>query len=596
MIRVPLRPLAKIIAARAQGEDPDVEEAERRARNLRKARTRERKRAENRLVIVATIMAVAFGAVGLRMASMSLTDPASTVRAASAELLRADRADIVDRHGAVLATNAPATSVYVETRQMVDRARVAEGLGEIFPWLDAATLTRRFEGAGNFHWIAHRVSPEQAQAVHDLGQPGVFFGPRQVRVYPAGAAASHIVGGARFERVSAEAAEIIGKSGLELAFNERLSSPGETAEPLRLSLDLRLQSAMREVLASEMARQTAIGASGIFMDAHTGEILAMVSLPDFDPNDPPYGREGGDAQLFNRAAQGVYELGSTFKPFQAAIAMEAGAATPETLIETQGPLRWGRFRISDIHQMDPEMPLADVIVQSSNVGTARLAQLTGIEAQQRYLARLGLLTTTGVELPEARTARPIYPANWSELSMMTISYGHGISVSPLHLAAAYAPFANGGHMVQPTLLAGEGDLGERVISEETAAQILEMMRRVVDEPAGTANFAAVPGYAVAGKTGTAEKPSASGGYDEDKVISTFAGVFPADDPRYVLVLTLDEPEVQVGRVTKRTAGWTAAPASARLLRRLVPILNMRPAREVPSGAPASLLFTSAPAQ
>lgn len=591
MIRVPLRPLARIIAARTQGHDPDAVEAERRAMQLRLQRARERTRAENRIVMLAVIVALAFGAVGLRMAGMSLSDPATRIAVVANDPLRADRADITDRNGDLIATNTLALSVYVETRQMVDPQAVVEGLSSIFPHLDPQRLSERFAGPGNFHWIAQRVSPEKAQAVRDLGQPGIYFGPRQLRIYPGGNVMSHIVGGTRYERVSAEAAEIIGKAGLELAFERRLSAPETLHTPLALSVDLRLQTAMREVLAQEMERLSAIGASGILMDAHSGEILSMVSLPDFDPNNPPYDAADAEQRLFNRAAQGVYELGSTFKPFQAALALESGVASMDTMIDTKGPLQWGRFRIADVQKMEPEMSLADVIVQSSNVGSARMAQLSGVEAQQVFWRELGLLETTGIELPEAQTARPIVPKRWSELSMMTISFGHGLSVSPLHLATAYAPFANGGYRVTPTLLKGGRVRGERIISPETANTVLAMMRRVVHEDAGTANFADVPGYQVAGKTGSAEKPSPGGGYYEDRVLATFAGIFPASEPRYVLVVTLDEPEVQVGPVIKRTAGWTAAPASARLIRRMVPILGLRPLDGQSTGTEANLMLT-----
>ena len=592
MIRIPQRALARIITAREQGHDPDVEEAERRAAALRIAKTKERRRAETRLVLVAAVIGIAFSGVSLRMAGTTFSAPDGPAWLVSGEALRSARADIVDREGRVLATTIPAASVYVETRQMVDKLAVARGLAGIFPEHKAEELLARFEGRGNFHWIRKRISPEQRQAVHDLGEPGVFFGERVARVYPSGPEMGHILGGVHDERVSAHAAELKGIAGLELAFDDRLADPDQLGTPLALSIDLQLQTAMREVLQAERARLTAKGAVGVLMEAETGDVLSMVSLPDFDPNDRPDGRRGADAVLFNRAAQGVYELGSTFKPFAAALAIEEEVATPETMIDTGTPLRWGGFPIRDIHRMDPEMSLADVIVQSSNVGTARLAQATGTPAQQRFLGELGLLSPTSLELPEARTARPLLPPRWSELSTMTISYGHGISVSPLHLAAAYAPFANGGYMVEPTLVAGERGKTQRVMSEDTATDVLEMMRRVVAEEAGTANFAHVPGYEIAGKTGSADKP-APGGYDRTKVIATFAGVFPASDPRYVLVITLDEPTFVRGDLVKRTAGWTAAPASARMIRRLAPILDMRPITPTPNrGTPSSLILTA----
>lgn len=587
-MRIPLRPLARVISARSNGEDPDFQEAERKALVLRLQQARQRRRAQNRLVLVALVIALAYGAVGMRMASLAFAPEETASGTQQRAPIRMARADIVDRNGVVLATNTVARSVFIEPKRVIDPDGVAEGLARILPKVDAEDIHAALDRGQQNYLVTHRTSPEQRQAILELGQPGISFGRREVRVYPHGTLASHILGATSFNNHSVHAAEIVGSAGLELELNDRLSAPETVDAPLALSIDARAQTAMEEVLAAEMARFTAVGASAILMDAHSGEILAMASLPDYDVNRPPHNTD----RMFNRAAQGLYELGSTFKPFQAALAMEAGVATPETLIPTKGPIRWGRFTIDDIHKMPDELPLADVIVRSSNVGTARLAQLTGIEAQQEYWRRLGLLDRSVFELPAARSARPQVPKNWSELSMMTISYGHGLSVTQLHLAAAYAPFANGGSMVMPTLRKGGNPLGERVMSEETSAAVLDMMRRVVEEEEGTANFARVPGYGVAGKTGTADKPAPDGSYFEDKVISSFAGVFPAPNPRYVLVLTLDEPETQVGTLTKRTAGWTAAPASARLIRRLVPILDIRPNEPGPSGTPGALVLTA----
>lgn len=590
MIRVPLRPLARVIKARQMGENPDVEEAERRAAAMRVRRVRERRRAEKRLVLVACVVTMAFGWVGFRMGDLALAGDGRIAAAHASEVLRNARADIVDRNGVVLATNLNTSSLYVETRHMVDKDAVAEGLSAIFPDLDRNTLRARFDAPGNLHWIKPKISPEQQQAVFELGQPGVFFGSRQMRVYPNGQRLGPILGGTRFERADTNGAEIIGIAGIENGFEGRLSDPAQVHEPLSLSIDLRVQTGMRDVLAAEMERLDARAVAGILMDAHTGEVISMVSLPDFDPNDRPGFADGyaGDSPLFNRASQGVYELGSTFKPFAAALAMEMGVATPATMIDTRGPLRWGRFKIGDVHRMDPQMSLADVIVQSSNVGTARVALMTGADAQQEFLGKFGLLEPTSLELPEARLARPITPTRWSDLSTMTISYGHGISVSPLHMAAAFATLTNGGLRVQPTLLSGAERPGEdaRVISADTSAAIRTMLRRVVAEEAGTANFAEVAGYEIGGKTGSADKPSASGGYDRDKVIGTFAAVFPTSAPRYVLVVTFDEAKTFAYGQTRRTAGWTAAPASAKVIRRIAPILGMRP---MPSAPPAPLV-------
>jgi cell division protein FtsI (penicillin-binding protein 3) len=276
--------------------------------------------------------------------------------------------------------------------------------------------------------------------------------------------------------------------------------------------------------------------------------------------------------------QGVYELGSTFKIFTVAQAIEAGLVNTQTVIDTKGPLRWGRFRIRDFRDYGPELTVEEVIVKSSNIGTARIAQMAGIEAQQDFLRRLGFFEPTPVELVEAPGARPLLPPNWSEISMMTISYGHGLSASPLHLASAYASLLNGGVRVTPTLVKREGvEMGARVVSPRTSAIARDMLRKAVTD--GTATFGDVPGYEVAGKTGTADKPNPQGGYYDDKVIATFATVFPASDPKYVLVVALDEPVETSGKEPRRTAGWTAVPVAAEIIRRVAPLMGLAPSIE-----------------
>jgi cell division protein FtsI (penicillin-binding protein 3) len=349
---------------------------------------------------------------------------------------------------------------------------------------------------------------------------------------------------------------------------------------LELSLDLTIQAAVEEVLAGGMTIMNAQGASAVLMDAHTGEVISLASLPDFDPNARPRPLLEGDpsqSPLYNRAIQGVYELGSTYKLFTVAQALEEGLVTTETMVDTQGPLRMAGFSINDFHDYGPRLSVRDVLVQSSNIGTARLAQMIGPERQQQFLGRLGLLEALDFEMIESRQGRPLYPSNWGQLSTMTISYGHGISATQLHLAAAYATMVNGGTLVRPTLQRqAEPQLGERVISEETSLALREMLRAVVAEEEGTANLAEIAGYEVGGKTGSADKPNPNGGYYEDRVIATFASIFPSNDPQYVLVVTLDEPSISVLGETRRTAGWTAVPVAAEVIRRVAPLLGLRP--------------------
>jgi cell division protein FtsI (penicillin-binding protein 3) len=322
------------------------------------------------------------------------------------------------------------------------------------------------------------------------------------------------------------------------------------------------------------------------MDVHTGEIVSVASLPDFDPNHrprPPVSGQPSDSPLFNRAVQGVYELGSTFKIFAVAQALDLGLVNPTTMVDTRGPIRWGRFKINDFHNYGAQLPVWEVITKSSNIGTARIAQMIGAERQQAFLASLGLTREIPLEMIEASGGRPLLPPKWSELSTMTISYGHGLSATPLHLAAGYAAIANGGLAVQPTLVKQHAPrYGERVMSERSARNAMKMLRGVVTN--GTASMGEVVGYPVAGKTGTADKPSATGRYETDKVIATFASVFPAQDPKYVVIVSLDEAEDTSGSEPRRTAGWTAVPIAAEIIGRIAPLLGVRPIIENPETA------------
>ena len=387
-------------------------------------------------------------------------------------------------------------------------------------------------------------------------------------------------------------AEVIGTAGIEKAYDKELRDPARGGQPLKLSIDLTVQAAAREVLEGGMMLMNAKGAASVLMDIKTGEIVSMTSLPDFDPNNRPRALLVGDqsdSPLFNRAVQGVYELGSTFKIFAVAQAMELGLLNANTMIDTTGPLTWGRFRINDFHNYGPSLSATDVIVESSNVGTARIAMQIGAERQQEFLKSLGFFEPTPVELIEAPTGKPLLPPNWSELSAMTISYGHGLSSSPLHLASAYASLLNGGTRVQPTLIKQDYVApGPRVVSERVSAESRSMLRQVVTR--GTASFGEVAGYAVGGKTGSADKPKPRGGYYDDKVIATFASIFPAHDPKYVLIVTLDEGVETSGSEPRRTAGWTAVPIAAEMIRRTAPLLGLRPTVE--PGTPPALIRAS----
>ncbi|KMK66666.1 penicillin-binding protein 2 [Puniceibacterium sp. IMCC21224] len=594
MIRIPLRPLARILDARSKGENTDAIERENLRIRHEQMRDKARNRAEGRLLMLGVVFFCAFMVVGARMGILASTEPTEPRAQAAGASIVAQRADIVDRHGRILATNMETHSLYAHPQQMIEPERTAKALVKIFPELKEERLIKDFTGTRKFLWVRKKLSPEQKQAVHDIGEPGLLFGPREMRLYPNGKLAAHVLGGSSFGREGVHSAEVIGTAGIEKFADEMLRDPAREGAPLELSLDLTVQAATERVLLGGMKLMNAKGAAAVLMDVHTGEVIAISSLPDFDPNDRPNGPVTGspsDSPLFNRAVQGVYELGSTFKIFAAAQAMELGLVNPDTVIDTSPPLRVGGHNIGEFSNHNyGKQTVEGIIVNSSNRGTGKLALAIGIKRQQEFLESLGMFVPTPLEIVEAKGGKPLLPARWTDLSTVTISYGHGISTSPLHLAAGYAAIANGGRVVHPTLLKQSSpQLGPRVISERTSAAARLMLRKVVTE--GTASFGEVAGYAVGGKTGTADKPKEmGGGYYKDKVITTFACMFPAHDPKYVLVLTLDEPVETSGDKPRRTAGWTAVPVAAELIGRIAPLLGLRP--EVEPGQLAGVVLTS----
>ena len=579
MTRRPLRPISQIISARKNGQNPDhIERENIRQRHLVMEKVT-RIRSESRLLVLIGFFFVSFLAIGLKMGMLSMITPAEPISSTQILQTLTKRADILDRNGSILATNLITNALYAKPNLMIEKQTVAKKLVKIFPDLKLLNLINQFEGTKKFIWIKRKISPEQMQAVHELGEPGLKFGPREMRLYPNGRLAAHVLGGVRYGRQSVHSAELVGSAGVELQFDKFLQDELGSGDPLILSLDLGVQSAIGHVLQGGMQLMNAKGAAAILMDIHSGEIISMVSLPDFDPNDrvqKASKKNGSQSSLFNKAVQGRYELGSVFKVFTAAMALEDGIVNQNTLVDTSSPIIWGKHRISNYHRLPEELSFTDVIVKSSNTGTSRLAKELGGVRQKEFLTNLGFFESTGIELVEGKQITSQYPSNWSEISTMTISYGHGISSSPLHLAAAFASVLNGGLKVNPTLLKRNGTdkIRKRVIRSDVSQTLINILYQVVER--GTASAARVHGYSVAGKTGTAKKVKPTGGYYNKKNITTFASVFPAEAPKYVLLVTLDEPVVLTGLKSRRTAGWTAAPISSEIIYRAAPLLGVRP--------------------
>ncbi|MEL6531741.1 MAG: penicillin-binding protein 2 [Pseudomonadota bacterium] len=577
-LRIPLRPLSRILRARERGENPDAIERENLAARHEAARDTARERAEGRLLLVAMCFFAGFLTVALRMGALAAAPPVEPILETSDSAIISARADILDASGRILATNHTTQALYAHPHQLYRPDIAAARLAEIFPGLEEEQLAARFGPDRRFAWIRRNLSPEQQQAVYEIGDPGLHFGPREMRLYPNGALASHVLGAARFGQEGVDAAEVVGAAGIEAEFDAYLRDPTQGGAPLRLSLDLSVQAAVEEVLAGGIAIMHAVGGSAVLMDAHTGEIVAMASQPDYDPNAPPLALADGapdEDPLFNRAVQGVYELGSVFKAFTIAQALELGLVNPSTIFEVATPLRSAGHVIEDYKPLGPELSVEGILVESSNIGTGHIARMIGGARQRDFLTALGLTEVTDLELIEAASAAPILPPHWNEPYNLTVSYGHGLAISPVSLAAGYATLVNGGYRVTPSLLAQDTpQRGEQVISEATSAQMRALLRAVVAE--GTASMADIEGYHVGGKTGTADLPRPEGGYYDDRNLATFAAAFPMTDPEYVLVVTLDQPWIEALGEVRRTAGWTTVPVTGEIISRVAPLLGLRP--------------------
>lgn len=522
-----------------------------------------------RLLIAGGLFVLAFLVMAGRLIDVTLLRQDGEPRLAGGETagpLRMDRADILDRNGVLLATDLETASLYANPRQILNPRHAARAIVSVLPDLDESELESRLASNRAFIWVKRSLTPKQEYEVNRLGIPGLYFQREERRVYPQGPLVSHVVGFADIDNK--------GIAGIEEGFDKTLR---EDASSLRLSIDLRVQHVLHEELVRAVAEYQAEGAVGIVMNARTGEVAGMVSLPDFDPNDPT--RDPADAR-FGRATLGTYEMGSTFKIFTTAMALESGVATLDDGYDAAHPIRIARFTISDYHPQGRWLSLPEIFIYSSNIGAAKMALDVGAERQRMFLQRLGLLQPAHIQLPEVGT--PLVPSPWREISTMTVGFGHGISVTPLQMTAAVATVVNGGIAHDPTLIRvapGTKVSGYRVLSEATSDSLRRLMRlNVVD---GTGKRAEVPGYLVGGKTGTTEKV-AGRGYNRHALLSSFVAAFPMDAPRYVVLVMLDEPKGSAETRGFATAGWTAAPVTGRVIARVAPILGVAPIDE---GAP-----------
>jgi cell division protein FtsI (penicillin-binding protein 3) len=533
-----------------------------------------------RILVAGIFMALVFTIIGGRLTQLAIRGESGDRPVALAvdpdEPRR--RAEIVDRNGEVLATDLETASLYANPRRLLDAEKAARAVVEVLPDLEYKETLAKLQSDRGFVWLQRHLTPSQQWALLEKGIPGLDFINEFTRVYPQSELAPHLLGYVDSDNR--------GIAGLEKQFDDHLA---RRDEPLRLTIDMRVQHLMREELGAAMREFSAKAAVGIVMDVRIGEVLALVSLPDFDPNHPG---KASDGARFNRATLGVYELGSTFKIFTTAMALDSGVAQMTKRYDASKPLQVARFLIRDYHAKKRWLTVPEVFVYSSNIGAALMAQDIGSKRQQDYLAKLGMLEPLGVELPE--TGKPISPSTWRPVNTMTIGFGHGIAVSPLHLVSGVAATVNGGMLHRPTLVATEyreGDyLPRRVFKERTSEEIRKLMRLTVEN--GTGRNADAEGYAVGGKTGTAEKPARKG-YEGKRLLSSFVGAFPVSDPRYVVLALLDEPQGTKKTAGYATGGWVAAPVVRRVVERLAPMLGMPPLREDAPGMRELELYVKA---
>lgn len=549
-----------------------TDKTEKARRALTRGAARE-ERGRGRIVLAMSAFVIAYVVIAGRLVTLGLAEERPNVAYQTAqEAVSAARPDIVDRNGEILATDLSTASLYAEPRRLLDVDEAIESLGTVMPELATATTRRRLASDAGFVWLKREITAEQRDRIHVLGIPGIDFLTENRRFYPGGALAGHILGAVDVDNTGISGLEkYIDGNGLAALHQAGLARTGEDLSPVRLSLDIRVQHAVRDELMRSLERYKAIAGIGIVLDVQTGEVMAMSSLPDYDPNDPA---QALDQDRMNRATGGVFELGSVFKTFTTAMALDSGKVRLTDSFDARRPIRVGGYTINDFHGTNRILTVPEIFVHSSNIGTAHMALSVGVEAQKSFLKKMGLLDPVKTELPEVAT--PMLPPRWSDLAAMTISFGHGLSVSPMNAAVAAVALMNGGYLIEPTFFPRTRSealaTAKNVVSPRTSMEMRDLF--LLNAQTGSGRNAQVEGYRVGGKTGTADKV-VNGRYAQNKRRNSFLAAFPMDDPQYVILVVLDEPQPEEGKVYA-TAGWNAAPTVGNIVRRIAPMLGVQP--------------------
>lgn len=526
----------------------------------------------SRYALTVAMFAFAFAVLGLRLVSLGLDRGESAAAVGPNRLSTAlDRPEIVDRKGRILATDIATGSLYANPQKIVDLDETVEQLAGVLPDPDRDALRRKLSGEGQFRWIARKLSPRRQAAVHELGLPGLAFASEPHRVYPAGEEAAHILGHVDVDNKGLAGMETWIDRAPPLVRMDRKENLADSYS-LPLAADLSVQHAVREELVDALSRYEAKAAAGLVLDIHSGEIVSLVSLPDYDPN---HRDQALDKDRFNRLTAGVYEMGSVFKIFTVAAALDYGVTAFEGGYDASEPIRAGGHVIRDFHPEKRWLSVPEIFIHSSNIGSAKMAADIGVERHRAFLDRLGLLDQLETEI--GKTAAPIVPGRWRRINTMTIGFGHGLSVTPLQMATAGAALLNGGHLVTPTFLRRSREEARvrstRVVSERTSELMRYLFRLNVKR--GSGKQAGAEGYRVGGKTGTAEKV-VDGRYVRDALLTSFISAFPMDAPQYLMLVMLDEPQGTEETSGYATAGFNAAPVTRRIVERIGPMLGVTP--------------------
>ncbi|MEO0548046.1 MAG: penicillin-binding protein 2 [Pseudomonadota bacterium] len=527
----------------------------------------------DRIIVIMCGIAVVFAIVQARLIAIGFNDDNGPARLAQQDLaLAASRPKIVDRDGRTMALDIEVQSLYSEPKKIERPEEIFTALQTVFPQLDEKRTLKKLKSGRGFEWLQREITPRQQAEVLALGLPGVGFKPETKRFYPAGPTASHIIGHTDLDNKGIAGLEShLDRTGLRDLHRAGFALR-EDLPPVSTSIDLRVQHYVREALSKAMQRYRAIAAAGVVLDVRTGEIVALSSLPDYNPNKPKTSTEEG---AFNRMTAGVFEMGSTFKMFTTAMALDSGLVNLNSRFDARKPIRIGRFRINDFHGKKRVLSVPEVFIYSSNIGTAKMAETVGIPGHRAFVEKLGLLSPmSGLELPEIKA--PTGPEVWKQVNSITISYGHGISTTPLQTAVAAAALVNGGRLIPPTLLprteTEANALAKQVLQPSTSDTMRYLMRLNVLK--GSGKRSDVPGFMVGGKTGTAEKV-VNKRYSSDHRFNAFLSAFPISDPRYVVLVIIDEPKPEEGK-RYATAGMNAAPTVAEIVKRSAPVLGVAP--------------------